>query len=161
VSGRKRASRAKAKTKTARPRFRREASAGGVVFRLVGGEPKFLLIRDTYGNWGFPKGHIEKGEAPQAAAVREVAEETGIESVTLVEPIEPIEWVFRWDGTLIRKRCHFFLMSTDVERTEPQTEEGITACEWATASDAMQRIKYANARDVLRRATDLVSSRAT
>jgi bis(5'-nucleosidyl)-tetraphosphatase len=157
VTGRKRTTSAKA----AAPRFRRETSAGGVVFRLVGGEPRFLLICDAHGNWGFPKGHVERGEEPQAAAVREVVEETGLASLTLVEPLEPIEWVFRWDGTLIRKRCHYFLMSTDVERTAPQAEEGITACEWATASVAMKRIKYKNARAVLRRATDLVAARAT
>ena len=157
MTGRKRAARAKPAT----ARFRRETSAGGVVFRLVDGEARFLLICDAHGNWGFPKGHVEKGEAPEAAAVREVEEETGLAALTLVEPIAPIEWVFRWDGALIRKRCHFFLMQTEVERTAPQADEGITACEWATVPDALRRIKYANARAVLRRASDMVASRPT
>ena len=57
---------------------RDETSAGGVVFRLDGREPLFLLIRDSYQNWGFPKGHVESGERPEEAAVREVSEETGL-----------------------------------------------------------------------------------
>jgi len=51
-------------------------SAGAAVFRTTGGVPEVLVIR--YGSrWSFPKGHIEPGETPQAAAVREVYEETG------------------------------------------------------------------------------------
>src|SRR6267154_2324888 len=60
-------------------RAQRETSAGGVVFRRPpDGEPRFLLIRDSYRNWGFPKGHLEPGEPPADAARREVAEETGL-----------------------------------------------------------------------------------
>ena len=52
---------------------RDETSAGGVVFRLENGQPMYLLIRDSYHNWGFPKGHLERGELPEAAALREVS----------------------------------------------------------------------------------------
>src|SRR2546425_9198655 len=47
-------------------RAERETSAGGVVFRRGGGAVgRFLLIRDSYKNWGFPKGHLEAGGAPR------------------------------------------------------------------------------------------------
>ena len=61
-----------------RDHARDETSAGGVVFRLEDGQPMYLLIRDSYHNWGFPKGHLQNGELPEAAALREVAEETGL-----------------------------------------------------------------------------------
>ncbi|MFL5623143.1 MAG: NUDIX domain-containing protein, partial [Gemmatimonadaceae bacterium] len=48
-----------------------ETSAGGVVYRVVDGLPLYLLIRDSYRNWGFPKGHVEHGELPDGAALRE------------------------------------------------------------------------------------------
>ena len=44
----------------ARHRARLETSAGGVVMHRRNGEPIYLLIRDSYGNWGFPKGHLER-----------------------------------------------------------------------------------------------------
>ncbi len=56
------------------------AEAGGVVLRLNHGIPRVLLTTasESPHPWIFPKGHIEPGETPAAAAVREVGEETGI-----------------------------------------------------------------------------------
>jgi 8-oxo-dGTP pyrophosphatase MutT (NUDIX family) len=114
-----------------------------------------LLICDKYGNWGFPKGHLERGEKPLAAAIREVAEETGVEALTIRGPVDPIEWTFTWRGTLIRKKCHFFLMETAVADTLPQTDEGITECRWTSLDEALSLLKYDNAREVLRQANAL------
>jgi 8-oxo-dGTP pyrophosphatase MutT (NUDIX family) len=56
-----------------------EVSAGGIVFRRAPDlSPIYLLIRDSYDNWGFPKGHLENGESPAEAALRETGEETGL-----------------------------------------------------------------------------------
>ena len=60
-----------------------EKSAGGIVLRWMEAEPNVLLIRDPYGNWGLPKGHLEEGEDARQAAVREVAEETGLDHLEL------------------------------------------------------------------------------
>lgn len=146
-------------------RARRETSAGGVVFRRAAdGEGAsaalFLLIRDSYRNWGFPKGHLEPGEPPEAAAMREVEEETGLTGLGLRGEIETIDWYFRFRGRLIHKVCHFYLMFTEVANTSPQRSEGITACRWEAYEDAAQLVSYANARDVLKRAHELVTTDA-
>ncbi len=142
----------------ARSRAKEERSAGGVVYRMEGGRALFLLIRDSYKNWGFPKGHVEPDEPPELAALREVQEETGLDDLALRGEIETIDWYFRFRGRLIHKVCHFFLMETDQAETSPQSAEGITACRWAAYQEACEVISYANARAVLRRANEMIES---
>jgi len=142
-----------------RSRAKQETSAGGVVFRMSDGEPLFLLIRDSYDNWGFPKGHLEPGERPETAAAREVLEETGLAELAVRGEIETIDWYFRFRGRLIHKVCHFFLMETSHESTSPQRAEGITACRWVPYDEAIDAVSYANARSVLRRANEMVGVR--
>jgi 8-oxo-dGTP pyrophosphatase MutT (NUDIX family) len=141
-------------------RARREVSAGGVVFRIVNGKPMYLLIRDSYRNWGFPKGHLERRERAHTAALREVREETGLASLELVAPIATIDWYFRFRGRLIHKVCHFFLMETKSGRTRPERAEGITACRWVPFADASRAVSYENARGVLARAHEMVTAGA-
>jgi 8-oxo-dGTP pyrophosphatase MutT (NUDIX family) len=143
-------------TQPARADVRDETSAGGVVFRIDGGLPLYLLIRDSYQNWGFPKGHLEPGEIPETAALREVSEETGLSDLSVRGAIETIDWFFRFRGQLIHKFCHFFLMETRESSTLPQRAEGITACRWSRYEDATSLVSYANARDVLRRAQEMI-----
>jgi ADP-ribose pyrophosphatase YjhB (NUDIX family) len=141
-----------------RSRATREVSAGGVVYRVAEGQPLFLLIRDSYRNWGFPKGHLEKNELPEAAAIREVAEETGLTELAVRSQLATIDWHFRFRGRLIHKLCHFYLMEAASAHTSPQREEGITACKWVPIDEALALISYANARAVLQRAAELVGT---
>jgi 8-oxo-dGTP pyrophosphatase MutT (NUDIX family) len=142
-----------------RARAKQETSAGGIVYRLEHGEPVFLLIRDSYQNWGFPKGHLEGEEAPLAAAVREVAEETGVAELEVRGEIDTIDWYFRFHGRLIHKVCSFFLMESASDETCPQRAEGITACRWVPYDEAAKLISYANARRVLERARAMIVDR--
>jgi 8-oxo-dGTP pyrophosphatase MutT (NUDIX family) len=137
-------------------RAQRETSAGGVVFRrAAAGDTTFLLIRDSYKNWGFPKGHLESNEPPAEAARREVAEETGLDELILHGPIKVIDWYFRFRGKTIHKYCHFFLFESRRGEPVPQVAEGITECAWRPADEALRTISYDNAREVLRRAAEM------
>jgi 8-oxo-dGTP pyrophosphatase MutT (NUDIX family) len=136
-----------------------EVSAGGIVFRRVPGEPpRFLLIRDSYNNWGFPKGHLEGDESPAEAALRETAEETGLAKLVLQGPIRVIDWHFRFRGRHIHKYCHFFLFESPDGEACPQLDEGITACQWRPLNEALQVLSYDNARGVLKRAGEMVQT---
>jgi 8-oxo-dGTP pyrophosphatase MutT (NUDIX family) len=134
-----------------------EVSAGGIVFRRdpeTG--PRFLLIRDSYDNWCFPKGHLEDGESPADAARRETAEETGLDHLVLQGPIRVIDWHFRFRGRHIHKYCHFFLFESPSGEACPQVDEGITDCQWRPLEEALDLLSYDNARGVLKRAGDMV-----
>ena len=63
----------------------RYTHAGGVVVRTVDGEREYLLVeaRRSPGEWVLPKGHIEAGETPEAAAAREVEEEAGVRAAVV------------------------------------------------------------------------------
>ena len=107
-----------------RGRAQRETSAGGVVFRRApGGEVHYLIIRDSYENWGFPKGHLEPGEPALDAARREVAEETGLQALEPRGALDCIDWYFRFRGRTIHKYCHFFLFESASGEPVPQTDE--------------------------------------
>lgn len=132
-----------------RTRARVERSAGGVVVRIIDGEPRVLVIRDPYQNWGLPKGHLETGEGSVEAAAREVREETGLADLTLGPELATIDWYFRSDGKLVHKFCAFYLMASGSGAPVPEADEGITECVWMTLDEAAARISYDNARDVV------------
>ncbi len=151
----------------ARKPVKRALSAGGVVFRRDGGEPRILLLRHTGGKWMLPKGTIEEGETPEAVAVREVREETGLSHVRVMADLGEERYYFFWrsEDTYYDKTVRYFLLEfLGVEEARPQAEEGFVACEWVPLDEAIDRIKYKETRDVVRRAkerlvqTDLLAS---
>jgi 8-oxo-dGTP pyrophosphatase MutT (NUDIX family) len=123
---------------------------------VPGGPARYLLIRDSYNNWGFPKGHLEGDESPAQAALRETAEETGLGNLVLHGPIRVIDWHFRFRGRHIHKYCHFFLFESPEGDVCPQVDEGITACQWRPLGEALEILSYDNARGVLKRAGEMV-----
>ena len=134
----------------------REVSAGGIVFRRQPDRSaRFLLVRDPYEHWGFPKGHLEGEETPAEAALRESAEETGLIDLQLHGPIRIIDWHFRFRGRFIHKYCHFFLFESAAAEVVTQLEEGITDYRWLTLEEALEDLSYDNARGVLKRAGEM------
>jgi len=131
-----------------------ETSAGGVVVRCTPQGPTFLVILDSYKNWGFPKGHLDGDETPEQAARREVAEEAGLADLVMHKELAVIDWFFRFRGRLIHKYCHFFLFESKEGDPVPELGEGITECRWVGYEDALSTIRYENARNVLREAEE-------
>lgn len=131
-----------------------ETSAGGVVVRCTPQGPTFLIILDSYKNWGFPKGHLDGDETPEQAARREVAEEAGLADLVMHKELAVIDWFFRFRGRLIHKYCHFFLFESKEGDPVPELGEGITECRWVGYEDALSTIRYENARNVLREAEE-------
>lgn len=133
-----------------------EWSAGGVVVRPDPSGHRVLLIRDPYGKWGLPKGHLEGKEGPRDAALREVTEETGLAPLVLGPDLGEIDWTFRLRGRKIHKYCRFYLMASFQGNLAPQVNEGITECRWMAAEAALDQVSYENARGVMHRGLELL-----
>lgn len=99
---------------------------------LVHTEDDLILLIFRNGKWDLPKGKLDEGEAADAAALREVWEETGLAQLQLEEPLTITYHTYRQTGKLILKESHWYLMkSPQQEIMVPQLEEGIEKCEWA------------------------------
>lgn len=100
-------------------------AAGGVVRDSRG---RTLMIR-CRNRWDLPKGHVEPGETPDQAALREVEEETGI-AVRLQEKIGCTIHCYDTYGRWEAKRTHWWTMTPTSGEVRPQREEGITEAVW-------------------------------
>ena len=110
--------------------------------------------------WGLPKGAVSQGETSEAAALREVFEETGLEA-QIVKPLDTIEYFFRAGDTLIRKRVDFYLMTHTGGELKPQLSE-VDDVEWVELSEAIRRASFASEKKLLESALqELEPSRAS
>ncbi len=142
-------------------RASREVSAGGVVYRRTPAGPEFLLIRAN-GRWAFPKGNLEKGETPETAAVREIAEETGLPpaSLRIVRALPPIDYAFQWQGRLVFKTVRNFLVEARADvPLSPQLSE-IEEVRWFGPEAARRTLSFKNSRETLDTAIAAVAEQA-
>lgn len=136
-----------------------EESAGGVVVRRIDGVAHALLIRDPYRKWGLPKGHVERGESMLEAALREVAEETGLTDLRAGPELVTIDWAFGSGEGRIHKFATFFLLYSDEGDPIPDRTEGISECRWVPLTSAPDEVGYENAGEVVKAAQRRVASR--
>jgi 8-oxo-dGTP pyrophosphatase MutT (NUDIX family) len=112
-----------------------------------------------------PKGLVDPGEKPQAAAVREVFEETGIiaESVTKLADNKYV-YVRQWgDGARVFKIVTFYLMryvSGEIDNLAPDMRIEVMRALWVPLADAPSQLAYSNERKVLRQAQDYLEQKS-
>jgi 8-oxo-dGTP pyrophosphatase MutT (NUDIX family) len=130
------------------PKTRNEYSSGGAVISVRDGVPYVAMIA-TRGKtrWGLPKGAVASGETSEAAALREVSEETGLEA-QIVKPLDTIEYFFRAGDTLIHKRVDFYLMTHTGGELKPQLSE-VDDVEWVELNEAIRRASFASEKKLL------------
>jgi 8-oxo-dGTP pyrophosphatase MutT (NUDIX family) len=145
-----------------RPRVRRvdETSAGGLVVDSSSGTAVAALIgrKDRRGRllWSLPKGHIEAGESAEQAAIREVAEETGIAG-TIVGRLGTIDFWFMADGRRVHKTVHHFLLRAEGGELSDADVE-VTAVAWVPLDELGARLAYEDERTLVARAPELLDS---
>lgn len=135
--------------------MKREFSAGGIVIK----NGKVLLIKNAAlrdpnkAYWGFPKGHINPGEKSEAAALREIKEETGIE-VEIVKKLGDSRYIFTKDGEKIFKVVVYFLfeyVSGDLKAQDLEVLE----VKWADPEEAMEKLSFTKDKEFLQKALEI------
>jgi ADP-ribose pyrophosphatase YjhB (NUDIX family) len=139
-----------------------ETSAGGLVVDRSGPEGRAVLIgkRDRSDRlvWSLPKGHVEQGESRIQAAVREVAEETGISGVVIAE-LGTIDYWFVASGRRIHKTVHHYLLEAiggDLSANDVEVEE----VAWIPLSEVTSRMEYEDERRLLDQLPSLLAESA-
>ena len=110
--------------------------------------PSVLLLHYNSGHWDFPKGNIEINETEMQAASRELKEETGIETFTLIPGFKHIlNYKYTRKSTLISKQVTLFLAFTNVDRVIISHEH--IGYQWAEINSAVNQLTYSNAKAAL------------
>jgi 8-oxo-dGTP pyrophosphatase MutT (NUDIX family) len=136
---------------------RREFSAGGVLVRRLRGKWVLAAIRPTGRKppvWALPKGIIDKGEKPEQTAVREVAEETGIEA-RLVTKLGDIRYVYTWAGERVFKVVSFYLLRYSRGRLgeiAPEQRIEVAEARWLPLEEASRLLAYKGEREMAEKA---------
>jgi 8-oxo-dGTP pyrophosphatase MutT (NUDIX family) len=132
---------------------KREFSAGAVIVRRLRGRWWLAAIRPggrPEGVWALPKGQIAPGDSAAATAVREVAEETGLEG-RLEGKLGDVRYVYTWRGERIFKVVSFFLMrytSGRIDDVPPEHRHEVAEARWIPLDEASSHLSYKGEREM-------------
>ncbi len=136
-----------------------EVSAGGLVIDFAGTQGLLIGRIDQKDSartrllWSLPKGHIESGETPEEAALREVLEETGIES-QIARSLGVIDFWFMAGGKRIHKTVHHYLFREVGGLLAPQVTE-VDEVAWFPLHEIIERLAYPDEKKLIARSGDL------
>ena len=123
--------------------------AGGLVFRRWEDEIRYLIVRAkaNLSHWVIPKGHIEPGESPEAAAVREIWEETGVQA-KITASLGTSIFIYQ-----ARQIHTMYYLLEYLGETSPQEER---ESHWGLFEETLALLTFADTREKLRLAQEIV-----
>lgn len=129
---------------------KKDFSSGGLVWDAAAKKYLVIHVENLSGVrvWTFPKGHPEKGETDEQAAVREVVEETGWQC-EVIKPITDVRYHYVHKDITYDKTVRWFLMKplTNIGSFDP---EEVLEVRWVTPSEADKLISYGSDKDLLK-----------
>ena len=117
--------------------FKWVEAAGG----LVENEKGETLMIYCYRHWDLPKGHIDEGESADVCAIREVAEETGVEGAKIVRFLCNTMHAYGVYGVWELKRTSWFHLTAESCPTKPQKEEDIAIAKWCSPEEVEENLR--------------------
>lgn len=147
----------------------REKSAGAIIYRIENNAPHYLLLHYPSGHWEFAKGHIEDGETDEQTVRREIQEETGVTDITIIPGFkEYIKYFFRNNYDMpkeqkgsapwIFKLVVFYLAKTNQKEVKISHEHEDFA--WLPYKEAVKKLTFKNAKNLLKKADGVVSKQS-
>jgi 8-oxo-dGTP diphosphatase len=137
-------------------------AAGGVVLDDTTGAVRVLVVhRPAYDDWSLPKGHVDTGESPFDASVREVVEETGVSAhVTGEAGTTEHAVTLTRAGTMLDavKRVHWFTMHPAAAADDPAgraADDEVDVAAWWPVERALTDLTHATERQLLARVLDV------
>lgn len=118
----------------------KEISAGGVITKIEDNVKYILLVEYKNNTFGFPKGHLERGETPEEAAKREIIEEVGLSNVVIGKRIGVISRKAKYTDTgIVEKDIIMFEVIVNDYKHNEITEESFN---WFKLSEAESKFKH-------------------
>jgi 8-oxo-dGTP pyrophosphatase MutT (NUDIX family) len=131
----------------------KEYSVGAVLFRRLLDIPEIILLKRQNGTWVLPKGHIEIGEEMQTSLFREIAEETGIKEVKVIEKLGEFRYLFRPNKEIVDKTVTYFLVESSSGDPRLTPDDVHSEVRWFSIDDVpLLPLYYDDARQVIEQA---------
>jgi 8-oxo-dGTP pyrophosphatase MutT (NUDIX family) len=136
----------------------REKSCGAVILLNTPEQPKYLLLNYAAGHWDFVKGNVEANESEQQTVTRELMEETGITDAHFIDGFrESISYFYRRQGLTVNKEVVFYIMQSNTEQVQISFEH--VGYIWLSYEEALEKLTFKNAKDVLQKAHALLQQK--
>jgi len=132
-----------------------EKAVGAVIYKEEEGKKLYLLLYYPTKHWNFSKGRVEKGESEIETAKREIMEETSLTDLEFIDGFrEKNEYFLKREGKAFFKTVVFFLARTKTKDVKISFEH--RGFVWLPYGKAIRKIRFKNAREVLRKANDFI-----
>lgn len=131
-----------------------EKSCGAVIFTRIGGVPHYVIIQQSKNFFGFPKGHVEKGETEEETALREIFEEVHLKP-KLIAGFKAVDEYLLPRKKNTMKQVIFFLAEYSSQKISVKRDE-LLGAQLLPYESAVKRLRHATLKKILTDANEFI-----